>query len=801
MTEFDDVLADEGVGLFCHDERSQGLKWSPAMFVLHGRDPRLGMPTLADWLLQVAPRPGAPDLGQLLRQGEAGTVVHTSFLLLGADGVEREASCTLRVRSAVPGAREVVGTMRDLGPLTRFAEDLATTQSLALIGNFRFDGSAGRMTWSDELHQLLGYEPGELEPSPDALLECVAPEDREEFRLRLEEVLAGRDVERADTRFLRPNGEVRHAVGTIVIDRDSLGRFAGYRGALLDVTERVRIAESLRARTQELEAAQSLASVGTWVFDTETGAVRWSDEMYRIHGLSPETFVPTIGAAYALVVPEDRDALERANHSLRTRPNIGPHNYRVKLANGEVRHLVGAARVIRGPGENGGVRILGTVLDVTSRVDLESMLLHVQKLEGLGRLAGGVAHDFNNVLTAILANADAALLVPSSGVEEELHEITNAALHARELTRQLLTFARRDTSRAQQVAPNDVLMALSRTLGRLVGEEIRVELRYAPQRATVLVDPGRLEQVILNLAVNARDAMPKGGVLTLETSIVDLDRAYVARHVDATVGRFVRIDVRDTGTGMSEETKRRIFEPFFTTKSAGQGTGLGLATCYGVVRQAGGHLTVESQLGVGTLFSVFLPVTSESAAERRESLAPKRRAGGSETILVAEDDLGVRRVLLRTLRALGYEVLEAVDGVDAIEKARAHEGPIHLLLSDVVMPRMRGPEAARAVRALRPGIQVLFITGYAGEHARAGDSGRTSDPGRISEPGRPSEPGRISEPERAIWDEGPVLGKPFTPDALAARVRALLDAAEALEPAGTAARSDDPRTSAQMPKP
>ena len=775
MTHFDDVLADEGVGLWRYDERTGLLTWSPAMFALHGRDAARGVPDLADWLLQVAPRPGEPDLGQLLRQGEAGTVVRTAFLLLGADGFERESSCTLRVRSAAPGARQVVGAMRDLTSMTRLAEDLATTQSLALIGNFRFDGASQRMTWSDELHQLLGVEHGELEPSPEALLTCVAPEDREAFRARLAEIAAGRDVERADTRFQRPNGEARHAVGTLAIDRDSVGRVAGYRGALLDVTERVRIAESLRARTQELEAAQSLASVGTWVFDVETGAVRWSDEMFRIHGLSPETFVPTIGAAYSLVVPEDRDQLERANQSLRTRPHIGPHNYRVKLANGAIRHLVGAARVIRGPGEVGGVRILGTVLDVTSRVDLESMLLHVQKLEGLGRLAGGVAHDFNNALTAILANADAALLVASSGVEEELHEITNAALHARELTRQLLTFARRDTSRAQQIAPNDVLLSLSRTLGRLVGEEIRVELRYAPQRATVLVDPGRLEQVILNLAVNARDAMPKGGTLTMETSIVDLDRAYVARHVDATVGRFVRIDVRDTGTGMSEETKRRIFEPFFTTKRPGQGTGLGLATCYGVVRQAGGHLAVESQLGVGTLFSVFLPVTSEGAIEQRPSLAPKRRAGGNETILVAEDDLGVRRVLLRTLRALGYDVIEAVDGVDAIEKARAHGGPIHLLLSDVVMPRMRGPEAARAIRAARPGTPVLFITGYAGEHTSTPDAGR------------------ISEPDRAIWDEGPVLGKPFTPDALAARVRALLDAAEAQSDAGTAAPSRDPR--------
>jgi len=769
VTRFDDVLADDGVGLWHYDERSRLLTWSPAMFALHGRDPAGGVPDLADWLLQIAPHPGEPDLGKLLRQGEAGTVVRTAFLLLGADGIERESSCTIRVRSAVPGAREVVGTMRDLAPMTRLAEDLATAQSLALIGNFRFDAASRRMTWSDELHQFLGYARGEVEPSPDALVACVASEDRAAFRARLVAVGEGRDVARADTCFLRPSGEIRYAVGTIVIDRDNLGRFAGYRGALLDVTERIGIAESLRARTQELEAAQSLASVGTWVFDTETGAVRWSAEMYRIHGLSPETFVPTIGAAYALVVPEDRDALERANHSLRSRPSIGPHNYRVKFANGEIRHLVGAARVIRGPGEQGGVRILGTVLDVTSRVDLESMLLHVQKLEGLGRLAGGVAHDFNNVLTAILANADAAQLVPNSGVEEELHEITNAALHARELTRQLLTFARRDTSRAQQVAPSDVLMALSRTLGRLVGEEIRVELRYAPQRATVLVDPGRLEQVILNLAVNARDAMPKGGTLTMETSVVDLDRAYVARHVDATVGRFVRIDVRDTGTGMSEETKRRIFEPFFTTKSAGQGTGLGLATCYGVVRQAGGHLAVESQLGVGTLFSVFLPVANEGAVEQRASLAPKRRAGGSETILVAEDDLGVRRVLLRTLRALGYDVLEAVDGVDAIEKARSHAGPIHLLLSDVVMPRMRGPEAARTIRTLRPGIPVLFITGYAGEHTSTPDAGR------------------ISEPDRAIWDEGPVLGKPFTPDALAARVRALLDAAESANDTGTAA--------------
>jgi PAS domain S-box-containing protein len=642
MSDFDDVLLDDGVGLWRWSERTGSLDWSPGMFDLHGRDPLAGAPTLTDWLAQLTASEGEQELLAILRDADEGSVTHATFLIVRADGVERHASCTVRVRCGTAGEREVAGAMRDLGAKPPLSVEGALKASLAHV-------------------------------------------------------------------------------------------------------ERVRTAESLRTQTQELEAAQALANVGTWVFDTETGSMRWSEEMFRIHGLSPETFVPTVAAAASVIMPEDREGVERANKSLRTKPRVGPYNYRVRLPTGEVRHLVGAARMIRNS-DRVGMRILGTALDVTSRVELEAMLLHAQKLEGLGRLAGGVAHDFNNALTAILANADAALMANPNGVEEELREITQAALHASEVTRQLLAFARRDTARAQRISPNDVLGTLSRTLGRLVGEDVEVEIRYAAQPATVLADPGRLEQVLLNLVVNARDAMPKGGLLTITTSVVDLDAAYVARQVGAAQGRHVRLEVRDTGTGMTEDTKRRLFEPFFTTKPAGVGTGLGLATCYGVVRQAGGHLTVETQPGAGTTFCVYLPVASEEAIALSAAPRARARQGGSETILVAEDDLGVRRVLLRTLRALGYSVLEAVDGAEAVERARSHEGTIHLLLSDVIMPRLRGPDAARAIRELRPAIRVLFITGYAGEH------------------------------DSTLWNEGPVLGKPFTPDALAARIREVLDA-------------------------
>ena len=745
MSGFDDVLSDDGAGLWRWLEQTDTLEWSAAMFSLFGREKSDGVPELADWLVQISPSEGDLGLAEIVRSSEENAVTRARCLILRADGVERYATCTVRVRCATPGERDVVGVMRDATAAVRLGEDLAVTQRLGRIGSYRWDAASGESWWSDGLYEMLGYTPGEVLPSPEAFLQRVAPQDLEGVRARIAAGLEGHHIEPKEDRFVWPGGEVRYAVSSIEHDRDTLGRVVGLRGVLVDVTERARIAESLRNQTQELEAAQTLANVGTWVFDTSTGSMRWSDEMFRIHGLSPETFVPTVASTASLVVAEDRAAVERSTRSLRMKPRVGPYNYRIRLPNGEIGHLVGAARMIRNA-DGFGVRILGTALDVTSRVELESMLLHAQKLEGLGRLAGGVAHDFNNALTAILANADAALLMGTSGVEEELREITNAALHASELTRQLLTFARRDTSRAQRIAPNDIVNALSRTLVRLVGEDVEVAIRYAAQPATVFADPSRLEQVILNLVVNARDAMPEGGVLTIETAVVDLDASYVARHVGATVGRHVRLDVRDTGTGMSEDTRRHIFEPFFTTKAAGLGTGLGLATCYGVVSQAGGHIGVETQEGVGTCFSVYLPVAMEEAVSIVPAPLARKRAGGTETILVAEDDLGVRRVLLRTLRGLGYFVVEAIDGVDAIECARTYDGPIHLMLSDVVMPRMRGPEAARAVRELRPGIAVLFITGYAGEYGNA------------------------------VWDEGPVLGKPFTPDALAARIRELLDA-------------------------
>jgi PAS domain S-box-containing protein len=352
------------------------------------------------------------------------------------------------------------------------------------------------------------------------------------------------------------------------------------------------------------------------------------------------------------------------------------------------------------------------VTDVTEQRRLEAQFLQSQKMEAVGRLAGGVAHDFNNLLTVILSYASLLLedWPPDHPDREDVEQIRKAAEGAAGLTRQLLAFSRRQVLDPKITDVNAVVGNIEKMLARLLGEDIRVVVQPAADLGMVRVDPGQLEQVILNLAVNARDAMPKGGILTIETMNADMDEAYVQGHPIAAAGRYVMLAVSDTGTGMDEATQARIFEPFFTTKEAGKGTGLGLATVHGIVRQSGGFIWVYSEVGRGASFKIYLPRVDAMAAGAAPALAAVR--GGTETILVVEDVDAVRRVTSRLLERLGYKVLQAADGAAALRLVSEHPAPIDLLLTDVVMPDLGGPELADKVRARRSEIKVLFMSGY-----------------------------------------------------------------------------------------
>jgi PAS domain S-box-containing protein len=353
------------------------------------------------------------------------------------------------------------------------------------------------------------------------------------------------------------------------------------------------------------------------------------------------------------------------------------------------------------------------VSDISQRKQLEDQLLHAQKMEAVGRLAGGVAHDFNNMLTVIsgynrMILDELSTLDPMRGYAEE---ILQAADRAGALTQQLLAFSRRQVMQPRVISINGVISQTEKMLRRLIGEDVEIDFGLAPDAGNIKADPGHVEQAIVNLAVNARDAMPMGGRLGIETANVHLDENYARTHMGVVPGDFVMVAVSDNGTGMDIETRRRIFEPFFTTKEKGKGTGLGLATVYGIIKQAGGDIWVYSEPGRGTTFKLYFPRVAESAVETAVADVAQSESN-SETILVVEDEKAVRDLTVRMLQRLGYRILTAAGGAEAIEISRGHAATIHLLLTDVVMPNMSGRQLADHLVLSRPDMKVLYLSGY-----------------------------------------------------------------------------------------
>ena len=360
-----------------------------------------------------------------------------------------------------------------------------------------------------------------------------------------------------------------------------------------------------------------------------------------------------------------------------------------------------------------GLFAIAFVNDISDRKRLESQLLQAQKMEAVGRLAGGVAHDFNNMLTVVIGYNRMILdeLSPLDPVRGCAEEVLKAADRAAALTRQLLTFSRRQIIQPRVMNVNTTVAHTEKMLHRLIGEDLELLLVLHEDVGNIRADPSHVEQAVVNLALNARDAMPDGGRITIETANVHLDESYARTHLGVRPGEFVMIAVSDTGHGMDAETRRRLFEPFFTTKEKGKGTGLGLATVYGAVKQLGGDIWVYSEPGKGTTFKLYFPRIMESP-DPPASPADAEREHSTETILVVEDEQAVRDLTVKMLRKLGHTVLAAADGVEAIEIAKSHAGPIALLLTDVVMPNMSGRQVADELLRLRPELKVLYLSGY-----------------------------------------------------------------------------------------
>ncbi|MBK8647414.1 MAG: PAS domain-containing protein [Gemmatimonadetes bacterium] len=474
-----------------------------------------------------------------------------------------------------------------------------------------------------------------------------------------------------------------------------------------DVTERHRMQAALH-ESEELfrELAENIDAVFYLARPDATGVDYVSPGFWSIWGRTPAELQEQPGLWMDAIHPDDRAGVLEAF----SRDRAGFHaEYRIVRPDGSERWISDRSFPVRdAAGEL--VRIAGVATDETTRRTLEMQLLQAQRLESIGRLAGRVAHDFNNLLTVILSHA-AFARQDLATADEDLAAIEQAGARASELTAQLLAFARRQVIEPRIIDLNVLTTQIDRMLRRLIGEHVQLETVLEPQLWPVRVDPAQMEQVLLNLAVNARDAMPNGGTLTLETANVVLDAGYVASHADVQPGEYVMLAVSDNGEGIDPALLPMIFEPFFTTKPSGVGTGLGLATCYGIIRQAGGHIWAYSEPGNGATFKLYLP-RALGALSDVASGGPGKPVRGNETVLLVEDDVSVRAIAVRALRAQGFVVLEAGDGIEALEVARQHSGEIHILVTDVVMPRLGGKELAERLVAERPQIKVLFASGY-----------------------------------------------------------------------------------------
>jgi len=477
--------------------------------------------------------------------------------------------------------------------------------------------------------------------------------------------------------------------------------------------------ESLRQTRERMQFALETVGVGTWESNLASGAISWSPVMERLHGLEPGTFGGSADAFVALVHPDDQAGVRGLVTGAKNDAADLRVEYRTCRADGSTHWMAAIGRTVRD--ERGTpVRAAGVTLDVTAQKGLEDQVRQAQKMESIGNLAGGIAHDFNNLLTVILGECEITTMQQPAGgeVAQSLDAIRGAAVSAAALTKQLLAFSRREVVSPRLLDLNDTVKSFAKILRRLVEESVQLEFRLSPAPQPVRADPAQIEQVLLNLVANARDAMPDGGRVTIATGQVASNGTRPPR-TSLPHGSYVELSVSDTGTGMSKEVQGRLFEPFFTTKPVGSGTGLGLATVHGIVKQSGGHIGVQSTLGQGTTFTIHFPIASRTAEDGAGAPAGGSVLDGTETILVVEDNTALRSLTERILRTHGYTVLGAANGLQARRIADAHAGDIAVMLTDVVMPDHSGPALAASIKANRPATKVVFMSGYTAHHDRA----------------------------------------------------------------------------------
>lgn len=514
-----------------------------------------------------------------------------------------------------------------------------------------------------------------------------------------------------------------------------------------DITESKRIEEALRDSEERFRMIIEISGEGIGIRDVDGRLTFVNERFAEMFGYTVQEV--TGMNVFDLVAPEDRQTMSEAAERRRTTGKMEQIDLSfIRKDGSRLAVILSASPLFDAAGNYSGS--LGMLTDITERKHLEEQLRQAQKIEAVGRLAGGVAHDFNNLLTAISGHVDLLLseIPDNMPARADIHEIRKAADRAASLTQQLLAFSRRQILQPRVIEIDHVVRDMETLLLRLIGEDVRLLTRLESEGVCVRADRGQIEQVLMNLVVNSRDAMPNGGSLVISTAAIEVGEDFVRANAGAHTGPHLQLVITDDGGGMDPDTLSHVFEPFFTTKDIGKGTGLGLATVYGIVKQSGGFIHVTSDRSSGTTFEILLPVVHEASQPVREARAGKKIDAHGETVLVAEDEAAVRALACRILRKRGYQVLEANNGVEALEVARTHAGRIDLLLTDVVMPVLGGRELGEQLTHIRPNVKVLFMSGY------------TDD--ALLQRG-------------ILQDSGRFLEKPFSPEGLATKVREVLE--------------------------
>jgi two-component system cell cycle sensor histidine kinase/response regulator CckA len=624
--------------------------------------------------------------------------------------------------------------------ITENTTDLVCT--LDLQGNFSYV--------SPSFKEVLGYTPEEL--TGFNAFSLIHPDDRETVVKIYQQPLINRQGRRAEFRCRNKNGHWRifESAGNWIIG----GNGNPQKGVIVsrDITERKQGEEALRDSEEKFrDLVENINDVIYTV--SKDGIISYiSPIVEQVLGYKP---AEVIGQPFTRFIHEEDLSKIKEPFPELIEGKHKPGDYRMVGKNGEVRWICTSSRPFYKGSNVVGIR--GSLSDITERKQaeekmaaLQEQLRQSQKLEAIGRLAGGIAHDFNNILAVIQGYSELCLfkIAREDPMREDIETIKNAAKRAANLISQLLAFSRRQTMEMKVIDLNPFLQNIEKMLHRVIGEDVEIVMVLADDLGRVKVDPGQIEQIILNLAVNARDAMPSGGKLIIETANVTLAETYRQNSIELKPGHYVMTSMTDTGLGMAQKVKEQIFEPFFTTKEIGKGTGLGLSVVYGIVKQSGGHIGVDSQPGKGTTFRIYFP-RMDGPAQEVEDKEVTGLPGGNETILLVEDDEGVRKLTTRVLRKQGYKVLEASQGKEAFSLCVEQKVPIHLMVTDMVMPEITGVALARRLIQFYPEMKVLYMSGYTSDWLALGD-------------------GNLGKGIEFIR-------KPFTLDKLARKIREVLD--------------------------